>query len=217
MRSVDFSPQQIDVPVLDLKVNYAAAPPFELHRYRMKSRVPSPPSSSPHRVTRHRHLPKLGEASERPAHPRLSRRRSRECKTSPRPPSSSPLRASPRRQLARSPEAHGVGTVETRVPWAGLPRPTRFFGRFSLRTRLSEPGKAREGFSLARDLFSSPRVFSLGEGPLLDKASLTPPAILLRTKPKGSARLFASRGSFLAKPSLPPLAERTWALRPCAG
>ena len=30
------------------------------------------------------------------------------------------------------------------------------------------------------------------------------PSILLRTKPKGSARLFASRGSFLTKPSLPP-------------
>ena len=48
--------------------------------------------------------------------------------------------------------------------------------KISLRTRLSKPGKPREGFSSARDL----------------------------TKPKGSARTFASRGSFSTKPALPP-------------
>ena len=70
--------------------------------------------------------------------------------------------------------------------------------KISLRTRLSKPGEPREGS------FSSPRVSSLGEGPLLDKVSSTPPAVLLRTQLKGSARLFASRSAFLVKQSLPP-------------
>ena len=35
-----------------------------------------------------------------------------------------------------------VGTVETRVPRAGLPRPTTLFKEISLRTRLSKPGEA---------------------------------------------------------------------------
>ena len=39
-----------------------------------------------------------------------------------------------------------VGTVETRVPRAGLPGPTTLFRKFSLRTRLSTPGEPREGF-----------------------------------------------------------------------
>ena len=106
-----------------------------------------------------------------------------------------------------------VGTVETRVPRAGLPGPTRFFGCFSLRARLSKPGELREDFSPREGFFSSPRVLSLGEGSPLDKASPTPPAILLRTKLKGSARLFASRSALPREAISAPAAERTWALR----
>ena len=80
-----------------------------------------------------------------------------------------------------------VGTVETRVPRAGLPRPTNTLQKISLRTRLSKPGKPRRGFSL-------------DERPLLERAS----RMLPRTKPKGSTRPPASWGSFLAKPALPP-------------
>ena len=68
---------------------------------------------------------------------------------------------------------------------------------------LSKPGELREDFSPREGFFSSPRVLSLGEGSLLDKASPTPPAILLRAKLKGLARLFASRSASLVKPSLP--------------
>ena len=56
---------------------------------------------------------------------------------------------------------------------------------FLLRTRLSKPGEPREG-------------------PLLERASRMPSTILPRTKPKGSARFPASRGSFPTKQALSP-------------
>ena len=81
-----------------------------------------------------------------------------------------------------------VGTVETRVPRAGLPRPTTQLQEISLRTRLSKPGEAPHAWrSLAKD-------FSLGEGPLLERA----PSQRLG-KASSLAGVF-----FLAEPALSP-------------
>ena len=73
--------------------------------------------------------------------------------------------------------------------------------------------RASRGFSPREGFFSSPRILSLGEGSLLDKASPTPPAILLRTKLKGSARLFASPRLLPHEAISASAAERTRALR----
>ena len=58
-----------------------------------------------------------------------------------------------------------VGTVETRVPRAGLPGPTSFPWMIFAKDQALQPGEPREGFSSGGIFFSSPRSLSLGEGP----------------------------------------------------
>ena len=123
MRPLEFFPQQIDVPVLDPKVNSAAAPPFEpRRRYRKYKTTPRPPSSSRRFGAPRGHLPRAQGPRERRVHPRPSRappspwspaarhRHSRTPPSSSTSPSSPPCLAARRHPLPESgapPERRG--------------------------------------------------------------------------------------------------------------
>ena len=105
-----------------------------------------------------------------------------------------------------------VGTVETRVPRAGLPGPIRSFSLFSLRTRLSacrgSPSLSR--LSMPVESLQACRVSTRD---LSTRRRLkAPPGIPLRTKPRGLPRFLASRGFLPLEASSASAAERTWAL-----
>ena len=95
-----------------------------------------------------------------------------------------------------------VGTVETRVPRAGLPRPTTLFRRFSLRTRLSQPVEALQAWRRS----SSLATLAKGQPSARDLSSRGHRA-------KGSVRPPASQGFLPHQASSISSTERTWALR----